>query len=208
MECRSDQIQERPQKPTWGSESFAWRCPAERISCKYNNSQMQLLRWISVIFICATCRDYVSGINLPGQSFKLLRNFKSGSANAFLSHLSWEKLFPCTAKSWPATASKWPRPKSMDWFCCKNQKPWRSMKYMDFLCFPADVPFQLKKYSLVIFPMIPTLAMAFKKGWEAVQLQTPGDGGDFSPQKLGIYDLSNRLKGTSNGYFKGMHLGF
>jgi hypothetical protein len=46
------------------------------------------------------------------------------------------------------------------------------MKYMDFLCFPADVPFQLKKYSLVIFPMIPTLAMAFKKGWEAVQLQT------------------------------------
>ena len=82
------------------------------------------------------------------------------------------------------------------------------MKYMDFLCFPADVPFQLKKYSLVIFPMIPTLAMAFKKGLGSSPAPNGGDGGDFSPQKLGIYDLSNRLKGTSNGYFKGMHLGF
>ena len=54
----------------------------------YNNSQMQLLCWISVTFICATCRDDVSAINLPGQSFKLLRNFKLRSANAFLSHLS------------------------------------------------------------------------------------------------------------------------
>ena len=63
--------------------------------------------------------------------------------------------------------------------------------------------------------MIPTLAMA-KKGLGSSPAHVPkdvlttqtgrsympngGDGGDISPQKLGIYDLSNRLNGTSNEY--------